>query len=100
MKSRSLFIWICLISLSTLVAYLFYGCQRVVSVPEHLKGVWKTDAPRYKGRYLEFTTNLLVFGVGKDEEISCYIQKIESERKSEGILSVSITMTQKAENGP
>lgn len=82
MKSKSLFIWVFLTAVSV---SFFFGCQRDNTVPAHLVGVWKTDDPKYEDRYLKFTDNFLIFGIGRGEEVSNYIEKIEAEQGGEGI---------------
>ncbi len=53
------------------------GCQAEPDVPEHLVGTWKTRAPQYADRFVEFTMDSLIFGTGGDSADSYMITKIE-----------------------
>jgi hypothetical protein len=66
----------------------FSGCQKEVTVPQHLIGVWKTTAfePDYADRYLKFTKDSLVFGVGEGREVTHSIRKIKAKQKNSETL--------------
>ena len=53
----------------SLLALLFShaGCQAeaVTDIPEYLIGTWTTGAPQYDDRYLQFTSNHVMFGTGE-----------------------------------
>ncbi len=66
----------------------FFGCQRDVTVPQDLIGVWETSVPTYADRHLAFTENELIYGIGNGEEISHYIQKIDVEQKNNEIFYI------------
>ena len=45
---------------------VFVGCAEELQPPhDDLLGVWKTDAPRYRGRFFEVRSDALVFGTGE-----------------------------------
>ena len=56
-----------------------FGCQpeRNTIVPEQFLGVWRTTEPRYKDRFLEFTTYSIDFGTGGNTLGSFNIWNIE-----------------------
>jgi hypothetical protein len=81
MKVRGFFIWVCMTAAT--VAF-FHGCQQDSTVPPQLIGMWTADDPKYEGRYLKFTDNFLIFGIGDGKEVSNYIEKIEAEQAGEG----------------
>jgi hypothetical protein len=66
----------------------FLGCQKEATVPQHLIGVWKPVAsePEYGDRYLKFTENSLIFGVGEGREVAHLIRKIKTKEKDNEIL--------------
>lgn len=53
----------------SLLALLFShaGCQAeaVTDIPEYLIGTWTTGAPQYDDRYLQFSSNHVMFGTGE-----------------------------------
>jgi hypothetical protein len=61
--------------------FSFLGCQENIPLPQHLIGVWKTSAPQYADRYLKITEDSLIYGIGKGEEVSHTIEKINVEQK-------------------
>jgi len=67
---------------SVLMFIFFVGCTQEVIVPPHLIGVWRTSAPQYEDRYLQFTENTLTYGIGNGEEVSHSIDKIEVNQGS------------------
>ncbi len=81
---RAHFLWIFLPAV--------FGCEpeRKIIVPDHLVGLWDTEAPKYANRDLEFTKESVVFKAG-EEPIAIYpIKKIEAIRGKENI-SYNIT---------
>ncbi len=76
MKPNGLFFRTCL---TTVIVMSFIGCkQDTITVPQHLIGVWKTSAPTFADRSLEFSENVLAFGIGNEDAVSHFIGKIES----------------------
>jgi hypothetical protein len=63
-----------------LVLIFVIGCAREVVVPQTLIGEWKTFAPGYADRYLKFTKDTLIYGIGNGEEISHRIKKIDHKQ--------------------
>jgi hypothetical protein len=68
----------------------FLGCQKEVTVPQHLIGVWKPFVfePEYEDRYLKFTKDSIIFGVGEVREVAHQIQEIKTEQKDDEILYI------------
>jgi hypothetical protein len=66
----------------------FSGCQKEVTVPQYLIGVWKTAAlePDYEDRYLKFTKDSMIFGVGEGREVIHSIRKIKVKQKNSETL--------------
>ncbi len=63
-------------------AALLAGCQpNEAVVPGELVGVWRTSAPHYADRVLEFTEHGLVFGNGKARPAPRPIHTIELIRE-------------------
>ena len=56
------------------------GCSHEVAVPQNLTGTWKTSAPGYADRYMKFTKDTLIYGIGNSEEMAHRINKIDSEQ--------------------
>jgi hypothetical protein len=81
MKARGLFILVCMAAAT--VAF-FPGCQQDNTIPPQLIGMWTADDPKYEGRYMKFTDNFLIFGIGDGREVSHYVEKIEAEQAGEG----------------
>jgi hypothetical protein len=64
-----------------------FGCEpeRKIIVPNHLVGIWDTEAPKYANHDLEFTQESVVFIEGEDP-IGIYpIKKIQEIRGKEDI---------------
>lgn len=81
---RAHFLWIFLPAV--------FGCEpeRKIIVPDHLVGLWDTEAPKYANRDLEFTKESVVFKAGEDPIAIYPIKKIEAIRGKENI-SYNIT---------
>ncbi len=79
MKTSCSFLLICLIMFNGI---FLVGCQQTATVPQQLIGVWTTSAPRYVDRYVEFTINSLIFGIGNGEYRSHFIHKIKVKQKN------------------
>jgi len=56
-----------------------FGCQQEVNVPRELVGTWNASSPKYTDRYIEFTEEALIFGLGNDETSVHAIKKIKTE---------------------
>jgi len=69
-----------------LTLIFFAGCQREVIVPRHLIGEWKTAAPNYADRYLKFSQQAVIFGIGEGQEVVHKIDKIKSEQRDSGTV--------------
>ena len=63
------------------ILFFFLGCQGNVPPPQHLIGVWKTSAPQYEDRYLRITEDSLIYGIGRGEEVSHTIERINVEQE-------------------
>lgn len=72
--------YICFLSFLLLTLLIVAGCGREVIVPESLTGEWRTSAPGYDDRYIIFTTNRLIYGIGDGGETSHPIKKIDIEQ--------------------
>ncbi len=81
---RAHFLWIFL--------PVVFGCEpeRKILVPDHLVGLWDTEAPKYANRDLEFTKESVVFKAGEDPIAIYPIKKIEEIRGKDNI-SYNIT---------
>ena len=66
----------------------FLGCQKEATVPQHLIGIWKPVVfeSEYEDRYLKFTKDSIIFGVGEGREVVHQIQKIKTKQKDNEIL--------------
>jgi len=64
-----------------LLALIFVvGCEREIIVPQTLTGEWNTSAPGYADRYMKFTKDTLIYGIGNGKEMTHNIIKIDSEQ--------------------
>lgn len=81
MKSKKI-----LVALAILTTLL--GCQpaKNTTLPDDLVGVWKTSAPKYSDRSLEFTKDSIIFGTGKGNVDTHPIANIETIREDNTIL--------------
>jgi hypothetical protein len=64
------------------------GCQpaKNTTPPDDLVGLWKTSAPKYADRSLEFTKDSIIFGGGKGNFDPHPIVNIETIREGHSIL--------------
>jgi hypothetical protein len=69
-----------------LVLIFVVGCAREVVVPQTLIGEWKTSAPGYADRYMKFTKDTLIYGIGNGEEVAHRINKIGSKQLGQGTV--------------
>ena len=53
-------------------------------IPEHLRGVWKTDHPRYADRYLDISEAIFTIGQGDQRLEVLFVRQVE--RKTVGAL--------------
>lgn len=65
-----------------------FACQRAktTTLPDDLVGVWKTSAPKYAGRSLEFTKDSIIFGTGEGNLDPHPIANIETIHEGNSIL--------------
>ena len=65
-----------------------FGCQptKNTTLPDELVGVWKTSAPKYAERSLEFTKGSIILGSGKGNFDPHPIANIETIREGHSIL--------------
>ena len=81
MKSRR----ICIVFF---LAALLCSCQEA-SLPDELFGVWKTSAPKYADRYLEFTgDHEFILGVGEGRVLVHPITGVEKEQERGDLYTV------------
>jgi len=82
--NRAHFLWIFL--------PVVFGCEpeRKIIVPDHLVGLWDTEAPKYANHNLEFTKESVVFIEGEVPLAIYPIKKIAEIRGKENI-SYNIT---------
>ena len=75
----------------TLVIWVFlpvlFGCEpeRKIVVPDHLVGIWDTEAPKYANHDLQFTKESVVFIAGGNPVAIYPIKKIDEIRGKENI---------------
>ena len=57
------------------------GCRTIQlkTVPDNLVGIWRTDAPKYSGRSLELTRELLIINTGPAEKIFYGVLSVDEE---------------------
>ena len=69
MKSKSL--------LLTALAFLLLcaGCNNA-KLPDRLIGIWRTDNPSYKGRFMKFDPKFVVLGVGDEKVVPRKVMEI------------------------
>jgi hypothetical protein len=60
------------------------GCRTIQlkTVPDNLVGVWRTDTPKYSGRSLELTPELLIINTGPDERTFYGVLAVDEELRS------------------
>jgi hypothetical protein len=83
----------------TAVSLLILSCNdRTVSseIPEELIGKWKTDAPKYRGCYLELKERSVAFISGEGDSDFNMLNGIETRRDGESFL---YTIHYKCEDG-
>jgi hypothetical protein len=74
------------------------ACDRTgTSISQDLAGVWVTDHPQYRDRFLQFSADTITFGWGAGEVASYTIDAMESEKTADGIL-ISIQYSDLANN--
>ena len=75
-----------LLGIISLFLIILAGCEGKVIVPQHLIGVWETSTPKYADRYMKFTEQTLIYGIGEGKEVSHEIRKIDMEQAKGGTL--------------
>jgi len=72
-----------------LILLFVVACERdIVVVPHDLVGKWKTSAPQYADRYMQFSEHTVIYGVGDGEEVSHTIDKIVMKQGVDGIVYI------------
>jgi len=80
---------LCALYMILIIFSTFTGCEKNISVPQHLIGEWKTSSPEYVDRYLKITEHALIFGIGDGEEISQNIEGVNvKEENGEAIYAI------------
>jgi len=69
-----------------LILIFVVGCEREVIFPQQLIGVWKTSAPKYVDRYVKVSEHTVIYGIGKGEEVSHTIDKINIKQAVDGTV--------------
>jgi hypothetical protein len=80
-RSREWSRWLLLLSMLLLVP----GCgrERIKEAPPELLGVWRTDHPDYRDRYMEIRPREIVFGTGAGTSATYLINRLRlSETES------------------
>ena len=72
------------------------GCTSA-KLPNELLGIWRTDAPAYKGRYMKCDPQFVVLGVGEDKPVPRKVVGIS--KASEGIETLYTLKTNEKEEG-
>ncbi len=63
------------------------GCEPAPNlVPKHLVGAWKTQAPGYANRVLEFTKYMVRFGTGDVTSSIYFVEDIEEHQVDRHVL--------------
>lgn len=75
-----------MVNIFLLTLIFLVGCERVVIVPQHLIGEWKTSAPKYADRSMKFSEHTLIYGIGDGEEVARTIDKIKSKQGADGTV--------------
>lgn len=53
--------------LPVLILLIFCGaCHRSQSAPSEIAGTWRTDSPRYEGKFLQFDQDFVIVGLGDE----------------------------------
>lgn len=75
---------------------LSVGCQSA-KLPNELLGIWRTDNPQYKGRYMKVDAQFVVLGVGEDKPVPRKV--VEITKSSEGIETLYTLKTNEKDEG-
>lgn len=75
-----------MVGILSIAIIFFAGCNRDVLVPQHLRGTWKTSAPKYADRSMKFSEHTVIYGIGDGEEVAHTIDKIDSRRGDDGTV--------------
>ncbi|MHB8411162.1 MAG: hypothetical protein ACYDDI_04355 [Candidatus Acidiferrales bacterium] len=67
---------------------IMVGCRTIQlkTVPDNLVGVWSTDAPKYSGRSLELTPELLIIKTGPDKKTFYGVLAVDEEPRGKNTL--------------
>jgi len=60
------------------------------TIPDALRGTWRTDNPKMKDRYLKLTESLVIFGQGHKREQVCVVDRVESGKTAEGAIPYTV----------
>jgi hypothetical protein len=77
-----------MVGILSITMIFFAGCNRDVIVPQHLRGEWKTSAPKYADRSMKFSEHTVIYGIGDGEEVAYTIDKIDSQRSDDGTVYI------------
>ena len=75
---------------------LTMGCQSA-RMPDELLGIWRTDNPAYKGRYMKCDPQFVVLGVGEDKPVPRKV--VEITKASEGVETLYTLKTNEKDEG-
>jgi hypothetical protein len=75
---------------------LTVGCQSA-KLPNELLGIWRTDAPAYKGRYMKCDPQFVVLGVGEEKPVPRKVVGIT--KMAEGVETLYTLKTNEKEEG-
>lgn len=68
----------------------FCGCTRTQTqdhIPDELLGYWRTDTPRYQGRFLKLDRDYITIGTSDDNLTSVQrVREVRAERNSESTI--------------
>ena len=82
--TRRILIWVVAIAVVALVSgrLLYHRGYDAKTVPQSLVGEWTSDHPEYSDRYLAFTANSVVFGIGGTSSVKYTVvglMKVDTE---------------------
>lgn len=80
---------LCRLLPSLILLLLCLGCTKSPKVPAELNGTWRTQDPRYEGKFLQFDESYITTGLG-DEQIPKVelITHLEVRHEGPGITCV------------
>jgi hypothetical protein len=80
--------WIVIPVLILAAAIYVFHSKKNIDIPANLIGKWITSVPGYQDRFIEFTKETLVYGIGGDKEDVYMISSLEKNPEGKNIIYI------------